>query len=157
MSEHMEERRKMKEGIKTAWAEGDLATLMRTAIENFMNILRGNGSPPMSFQTFLDQTGSFFDLYVSDTSRQEHLDYVGGKLTLQLDYDGSKAVDAIPIRLSADLYFQAADKQWIVKQKQGQVDSAWFIDWDTDERAVILQQAGKLEWSVEQPCSEGSV
>ena len=139
----------VKEIIRTAWREGDVLSLIRAGIESFMSVLYRSGSAPISFQRFLDHTGLLLDRYVSDTSRQEHMNYVGGRMVLQLDRGKHRAVGTIPIRLSADLYFQTADKQWIVKQKQGHVDSTRFTDWDTDETAVALQQIGTLEWSVE--------
>lgn len=151
MPQPEEERQKVKEDIKAALAEGDLVSLVRTGIDSFMNALFGNDSAPISFQKFLDHTGSFFDHYILDTSQQEHLNYVGGKMILQLGHGKRKAVDAIPIRLSADLYFQTADKQWIVKKKQGQVDSTRFTDWDTDKTAITLQRTGKVELSIDPP------
>ena len=134
MLEHMETCQKVKDGIK-----------------NLVSMLQGNSSAPISFQRFLEQTGLFFDHYILAVSHQESLDYVGGKMILQLEHGERKVVDGITIRLFADLYFQTADEQWIVKQKQGQVDSARFMDWDSDKTAIILQQAGKVELSIELP------
>lgn len=145
------DRRKVKEDIKAACAEGDLMALMYAGFESFLDVLFGDGSAPISFRKFLDHTGSFFDRFVLEASRKEHLDYIGGKMILQLDHSKRKVGDAIPIQLSADLYFQTADKQWIVKKKQGQVDSSRFTDWDTDTEAIKLQRTGKLELSIEPP------
>lgn len=136
--------------------EGYLVSLMRAGIEGFLHILCGMGSAQISFQRFLDQTGLFFDRYILDTSRQEGLSYIGGKMILRLDH-GNTVVGTIPIQLSADLYFQTANKQWLVKQKQGQVDSPRFTDWDTDATAIALQQTGTLEWSIEPPNTGESV
>lgn len=55
------------------------------------------------------------------------------------------------ILLSADLYFQTADKQWVVEKKQGQVSTERFRDWETDADAIKLQESGKLELSIEPP------
>lgn len=136
---------------------GALVSVIRTGIENFINVLRENGGAPISFQRFLAQTGLFLDRYILATSRQEGLNYVGGRMVLQLDHDEYEAVDAIPIRLLADLYFQTADGQWIVKQKQGQVSNTRFTDWDTDEMSAALQQTESLELSVEPPLKAGVV
>lgn len=145
------DRQKVKEDIKAACVEGDLKALMYAGFESFLDMLFGDNSAPISFRKFLDHTGSFFDRFVLETSRKEHLNYVGGKMILQLDHGKRKAGDAIPIQLFADLYFQTADKQWIVKKKQGQVDSSRFTDWDIDKEAIKLQQTGKLELSIEPP------
>ena len=124
---------------------------VRDGIQNLVSMLRRDGNVPISFQRFLEQTGLEFDRYILNTSRQEDLDYIGGKVILQLIPDQDKAVDTISIRLSAEFYFQTADERWIVKTKQGQVGSTRFTDWDTDMTAVTLQQTGTLEWSVEPP------
>lgn len=124
---------------------------VKESIKNLVNMLRRVVSIPISFQTFLKQTGLNFDHYILTISQQEGLNYIGGKMVLQLIHDQSRTVDSIPIRLSAELYFQTADKQWVVKQKQGQVDSTRFTDWDTNEMAAVLQQTGILEWSIESP------
>lgn len=142
---------KVKEDIKAACAEGDLMALMYAGFESFLNVLFGDGSAPISFRKFLDHTGSFFDRFVLETSREEHLSYVGGKMILQVDRGKRRTGDTVPIHLSADLYFRTMDKQWIVKKKQGQVDSSRFTDWDTDKEAIKLQQTGKLELSIEPP------
>lgn len=142
---------KVKAYIKAACAEGDPKALIYAGLESFLDILFGDGSAPISFRKFLDHTGSFFDRFILETSRKEHLNYVGGKMILQIDHGKHRTGDAIPIQLSAELYFQTADKQWIVKKKQGQVDSSRFTDWDADKEAIKLQQTGKLELSIEPP------
>lgn len=149
MSEHTEERQKIKEAIRTAWGENDLISLMCAGVRRLVSMIHENGSAPISFQSFLDHTGLFFDHYISDIGQQEHLDYVGGKMVLQLAHCQRGAVDVIPIRLSAELYFQTADKQWVIKHKRGQIDSTRFTDWNTNETAITLQRTGMLEWSIE--------
>ena len=149
MSKCTEECQSVKEVIRTAWGEHDLLSLMCAGVRRLVSMIHESGSIPISFQRFLDHTGLFFDHYISDIGQQEHLDYVGGKMVLQLAQCQCGAVDVIPIRLSADLYFQMVGRQWVIKQMQGQVDSTRFTDWDTDETAIILQRTGRLEWSIE--------
>lgn len=142
-----EQNKKIKENIKAAWAEGDLWGLACAGIDSFLNML-GN-STPISFQRFLEYTGVSFDKYILETAQKEHLKYVGGKMILELDRDTSTV--PVSIRLSADFYLQTTDKKWVVKKKNGMVESTRFSDWDTAPDAIKLRTTGKLELSIEPP------
>lgn len=147
MLQSEEQNKKSREAIKAAWAEGDLWGLACAGIDSFFNML-GN-SLPIPFQRFLEYTGVSFDKYIIETMEKERLTYVGGKLVLELD--GNAAAVPASIQLSADFYFQAQDKKWIVKKKNGRIESSRFSDWDTDSDAAQLRAAGKLELSIEPP------
>lgn len=151
MLQSEERRKKAQEDIKASWEDGDLVGLFRAGWDNFLNMLGGN--EPMPFQRFLDYTGSYFDKYIQKTSRREHLNYMGGKMFLQVNEDPNAA--PVTIQLSADFYFQTQDKQWIVKKKSGKVDSSRFIDWETDASAAQLRSSGKLQFSIDPPEGEG--
>lgn len=139
--------KKVKEDIKMAFAEGNLLALIRAGLYSLLDIL--SNPAPLAFQRFLEYTGSSFDKYILDTSKQENLKYVGGKMILSLGEDA--ATEPVPISLSADFYFQTPDKKWVVKKKSGNVDSSRFTDWDSDADAVTLRKTGKLELSIEPP------
>ena len=133
-----------KENIKAAWAEGDLLGIACAGIDSFLNMLIN--STPISFQQFLEYTGISFDKYILETVQKE---YVGGKMILEIDKDA--VVAPISIHLSADFYFQTSDKNWVVKKKNGKVESTRFSDWDTDSDSIKLRTAGRLELSIEPP------
>ncbi len=150
MSRSENEKQKLKEEIKTAWEENDLLGLVRAGIDGFLNML--GSCAPLSFKRFLEYTGVSFDKYILDVSRQEQLNYVGGKMFLETS--AAQPGQPVPIRLSADLYFQTQDRQWVVKQKSGKVDSSRFSDWDRDPAAVELMQTGRLELTLDPPQPE---
>lgn len=150
MLQSEKQNKKAKEEIKTAWNDGDIVGVLRAGIDSFFNLI-GN-SAPMSFQKFLEYTGISFDQYILNTSKQESLKYVGGKMILELGSSTDLAIT--PVRLSADFYFQTPDKKWVMKKKNGQVGSDRFTDWTTDTMALRLQADGKLELSIEPPEAE---
>ena len=145
-----EQNKKAKENIKAAWAEGDLLGLACAGIDSFLNML-GN-SAPIPFQRFLEYTGISFDKYILEVKQKEHLNFVGGKMTLKLDKD--LVSSPVLVLLAADFYFQTLDKKWVMKKKHGKVESSRFTDWDTDTEASKLRNAGKLELSIEPPEAE---
>lgn len=136
-----------KKNVKSAWEEGDLLKLLLAGVDNALDLLCGG--VPIPFQRFLEDTGAFFDRYVEEVGRMERLSFIGGKLTLTLDRPLKR--NTIPIALAADFYFQTADKKWVVKKKNGMVESSRFTDWTTDPEAVKLMTAGKMELAIEPP------
>ena len=136
-----------KKNVKSAWEEGDLLKLLLAGVDNALDLLCGG--VPIPFQRFLEDTGAFFDRYVEEVGRKERLRFIGGKLTLTLARPLKR--DTVPIALAADFYFQTADKKWVVKKKNGMVESSRFIDWTTDPEAVKLMTAGKMELAIEPP------
>ena len=137
----------VKEKVKSAWEEGDLLKLLLAGVDNALDLLCGG--VPIPFQRFLEDTGAFFDRYVEEVGRKERLRFIGGKLTLTLARTLKR--DTVPIALAADFYFQTADKKWVVKKKNGMVESSCFTDWTTDPEAVRLMTAGKMELAIEPP------
>lgn len=136
-----------KKNVKSAWEEGDLLKLLLAGVDNALDLLCGG--VPIPFQRFLEDTGAFFDRYVEEVGRKERLRFIGGKLTLTLDRPSKR--DTVPIALAADFYFQTADKKWVVKKKNGMVESSRFTNWTTDPEAVKLMTAGKMELAIEPP------
>lgn len=136
-----EQNRKTREEVKKAWAEGDLAAILKAGFDNFMSILFDN---PLSFDTFLDYTGQFFDEFIRKTTAEEHLRYVGGKIKFKLN--GPTCAD-----MTADFYFQTPGKQWVMKQKTGRVDRSRFSDWDTAPNLLRLRKDGALEFEIDAP------
>ena len=136
-----EQNRKTKEEVKKAWAEGDLTAMLRAGFENFMTILMDN---PMTFETFLQYTSQFLDQFILKTCAEEHLNYVGRKITF-------KMADLVSANMTADFYFQTADKQWVMKQKTGRVGRERFSDWETAPDLLRLRRDGKLEFPIDAP------
>ena len=139
--------RNAKEEIKAALRESDFTKLLSIGFAKFMDLICGDG--PMPFQKFLKYTGDYLDKCILDISRNRHLNYVGGKLILELERTEGDMPETI--LLFADFYFQTADKQWIVEKKQGKVSADRFRDWGTDPDAIKLQETGRSELSIEPP------
>ena len=110
-----------------------------------MNMLFGDA--PISFRRFLEDTSISFDKYIKEVSYREHLYYVGGKFTLELEK--LEPPKTAVVHLSADFYFQTRDKRWAVKKKTGKIDSSQFSNWDTDPEISELRNTGKMELSIE--------
>lgn len=143
----MLQKEKQGDQVKSAWEEGDMLKLLLAGVDNALDLLCGG--VPIPFQRFLEDTGAFFDRYVEEVGRKERLRFIGGKLTLTLARTLKR--DTVPIALAADFYFQTADKKWVVKKKNGMVESSRFTDWTTDPEAVKLMTAGKMELAIEPP------
>lgn len=137
-----------KQEIKKAWEEKDFVKLVGLGFSSFVDMLCNND--PVPFQNFLEHTGAFFDEYILEVGQQEHLNYVGGKMIMELEKVHTVSAPA-SICLSADLYFQTPSKQWVMKGKKGQVDSSHFTDWASDSDAIKLQETRRLELSIEPP------
>lgn len=138
-----EKRQTPKDRMKEAWSKGDLVGLLGAGMDNFLDVISNR---PISYQTFLRYTGQFLDKFIVDTCKQEHLAYIGGRLTLTIK-------DELPhvIQLCADFYFQNVDKQWILKKKEGQVDSNRLSDYDTAPELATLKEEKKLEYPIDTP------
>lgn len=141
-----EENKKAKKDIKSALAKGDRTGLFKAGIENFFNILCS--SKPLTFQQFIEYTGIFHDKFILDTCKQEHLNYVGGKMLIELERNNAEAV---PIQLCADFYFKKPNQEWVMKKRKGHINSSSITDWDTNEMAANLRKTGRIEFSIEMP------
>lgn len=138
---------KAKEELKAAWKDNNLAKLLYIGLAKFMDLVCGDG--PLPFQKFLKYTGDYFDQCILDISQKKQLNYVGGKMIMELKESNRDAPASV--LLSADLYFQTSDKQWVMEKKHGQISVDRFKDWDTDTDAIELQKNGRLELSIEPP------
>lgn len=145
-----EQRQKAKETIKAAWDEGDLVGVLAAGFDHFMQIVSNGVSMP--FAKFLEYTGISFDRFILETCKQKGLNYIGGTMVLKiaekpfLDKDLSD-----DIYLSADFYFQTAQKAWVMQKKRGHINSSRFSDWTVDPSALELQRTGELKLSIEPP------
>ena len=138
----------IKQRIKKAWAEGDLAAFMAAGLEAGLDLLNNFivniWDRPISYKNFLDYTEQLFDAFILETCRNEQLEFVGGKLFLTCKMSNA-------IALSADFYFQDTAKNWILKQKTGRLDSSRFSDWETEPELAVLRKTKKLEYPIEPP------
>jgi len=138
---------KRREELRKAWEELDIIKLISLGFASFMDLLCGEG--PIPFQKFLKYTGDFFDQYILDVMRKERLSYVGGKMVMELR-EARPNMPAV-VFLFAEFYFQNAARQWVMKQKKGEVSIDRFSDWNSDADALKLQESGRLELSIEPP------
>lgn len=98
----------------------------------------------VTFQTFLEYTSEYFDQYILDTSSQEHIKYVGGKLFLKLCH-------AQTVQFIAEFYFQDKDRKWIRKVKEERINGKRFTDWETNPDLTRLRKEGNVEFQIEPP------
>lgn len=98
----------------------------------------------ISFQDFLENTSTYFDSFIQDISRREHLKFIAGKFLMDKGRFTS-------IHLTAEFYFQDSTRQWILKKKEGDIDSSRFNDWKTAPELKQLQREKKLEFPIDPP------
>ncbi len=142
----MDEQKTVKERIKIAWIDGDIIGLLSASLESFVNTIF---ETPLSYQEFLEYTGEYLDHFILNACKQECLTYVGGKLTLTLA-PGFKGT----LQLHADFYFQNAEKQWILKKKDGMIDKKKIVDYNLVPELKRLKTEKKLEYPIDAPDKE---
>lgn len=136
---------KAKEVIRQKWEEGDMLGVLTAGFENFIAMLCDR---PTDFGHFMDSTGAFFDSFILETSRQEQLDFAGGKLKMELSSPET-------INLTADFYFRNQAQQWILKQKTGEIETERFKDLATSVDLKLLRERRTLEFPIEPPVQKG--
>lgn len=139
--EHKMDNAQAKEQIKQYWEKGDITGILQVGFESFLATVFDR---PLTFGKFLDYTGDFFDRFILETSAQEQLKFIAGKLHLEL-------TAPTQICLNADLYFQDHSQQWVLKQKTGGIDSSRFKDWETSADLKLLRERKKLELPIDSP------
>ncbi len=127
-----------KDSIKKAWYDKDILSMLLMGFDNFLKMLCER---PIRFQAFLDSTDRLFDEFILETTKQEKLKYVGGKLRLELTSPSS-------IHMTADFYFQNSAREWVLKKKEGDIDSSRISDWNGAKELEELKKAGKQEYSI---------
>lgn len=130
-----------KEKIKEYWAEGNIPAILQIGFDSFLDMIFEH---PLSFDTFLKRTGNAFDRFIIETCAQEPLNFVAGKLHMEM-------VSETEIRLGADFYFKDQAQQWVLKQKTGGITSSQFKDWETSVDLKILRERRKLELPIDPP------
>ena len=130
-----------REAIKKAWQEDDIMGLMLAGLDNFTKMICDR---PIRFKTFLDSTERLLDDFILETAKQERLKYIGGKLCLELTSPSS-------MHMTADFYFQNSAREWVLKKKEGDVDSSRISDWNRAKEIEALRKAGKQEYSIDPP------
>lgn len=133
-----------KSKIKAAWQEGDMISLVKEAGKLSFHFLLSKMDPTFSFQTFLSYTGSYFDHFILECCKEEALSYVGGTMVLALQSKDT-------IALHAKLYFQDEVQKWILKERNGMVETARFTDWDTSRALRQLKKTRQIELEIEPP------
>lgn len=130
-----------REAVKKAWQDEDILGLMLAGLDNFTKMICDR---PIRFKTFLDSTERLFDDFILETAEREKLHFVGGKLCLEL-------TSASSMHMTADFYFQNSAREWVLKKKEGDVDSSRISDWNRSREIEALRKAGKQEYSIDPP------
>jgi hypothetical protein len=125
--------------IKSAMKEiaGDLTTLFSTMLKR----VSGNET-----QKSLEQIGKYYekacDLLIIDAQKNESLNYISGKLNIEI-------TDDIHFICSTELYFQDANEQWKVKKvSSGQMLMRTHLTLDALNE---LKQCKKVSFEVLDP------
>lgn len=116
--------------------------IVRDEFNKFMNYIFIDNT--ILFQDFLERTSKYFDTFIQDISRKEQLNFIAGKFLMK---KGGSTV----IHLTAEFYFQNATQQWILKKKEGNIDSCRFDDWKKAPELKQLQREKKLEYAIDPP------
>lgn len=141
-----EQNQKSRDDIKKAISEGDVIKLFWSGVDNIVNKIFPKS---ITFDDFLDNTSDFLDKYIEDVIKNESLVCIGGKMTLKVGNRSDASV--VPIDMLSEIYFQNVDKEWIVKEKKGKINSKIFSDWKDNATVNKLLHDGKMELLIEPP------
>ena len=126
-----------------------VSKMVRSGIDS---VFRTIFEHPISFQTFLKDSGRSFDQFILDIGRREKLHYIAGKLILEFpDTSEGEPLDVPKVKMTADFYFQNLSKKWILKEKVIRVDRNSFSDWKEDPDLQELWEKGRLEYPINPP------
>lgn len=135
-------KQEQKEQIIQSIRDLDIMALLKNGFKSFISYICDDNQ--LTFAEFVEKTGELFDYTIEKISRDEQLDYVGGKMIMQL-------ASPAAIKLTADLYFQNAGGEWILKQMGGQIKTAQFSDWGTAEEFKTLRTNKTIDYSIDPP------
>lgn len=139
MAEH---RKRVKENKQETNIKDSIRSAVIDEFDRFMDLLFRNKT--ILFQDFLDNTSVYFDSFIQNTCKKEKLKFIAGKFLMQIE-------SPVKVHLIAEFYFQTTDQQWILKRKEGNIDSDHFTDWKTASELQQLQRECKLEFPIEPP------
>ncbi len=145
MKQNMSKEPSAKDSIRKAWNEGDLEKLLLAGYRSFGDWLQNVSKRPISFSMFLEHTGMYFDRLILAAEKKNNLRFISGKITLLLDESAEQ------IQMTADFYYQDADKKWILQQKKGSIPTDRFYDEEISPELQQLRQIGHLEFMIDPP------
>lgn len=119
----------------------DIVKEFKEAWGRLMSRLFGD---PISFQTFMDETGTFFDELILECQKEKQLAYKGGVLTLTLP-------SAREIILKAEMFYQNQDEEWIKQEFTNRLSKDFFNDWESSQYLQQLSADKKLELDIDPP------
>lgn len=135
------ENEKVQAEIRRRWEANDIFGVLREGFHNFMRMLTDR---PRPIQNFLDDTGKFFDAFISDCSKNESIRFIGGTMEIMLE-------EQKMIHLQAKFYFQNDKKEWILKTREGAMSTECFSDWGTAPELICLHDKGRIEFPIDPP------
>lgn len=147
------------------WDDHELSERIKAGLDRFLSLVFEGHPVPLA--DFLDSSEEYFDNYIVDTSREEHLSFVGGKLIFTpkaasvgrstpslfgfRQGTARRSASSIQIEITANLYFQDAQKEWVMKTVQGHIASDSIRDWETAPELEDLRRGQPIEFPIEPP------
>ncbi len=143
----------------------ELSNRIMAGLDRFLSLVfEGH---PVTLAAFLDSSEKYFDSYIVEASQKEHLSFVGGKLiftpkpvspghsasslsNFQRAANGHTALSC-RVEITANLYFQDAQKNWVMKTVQGHTSSDSISDWDTAPELEELRKGKPIEFPIDPP------
>lgn len=146
-------------------SDRELSEFIIEGVDRFLSrVFEGH---PILLADFLDSSEEYFDNYIIDTSQNEQLSFAGGKLILTPTPVSDRrsaptlfgfrqktirrSTSSIPIEVTANLYFQDTQKNWVKKTVQGHIASDSIRDWDTAPELKDLRNGSPIEFSIVPP------
>lgn len=145
--------------------DGELAERIMAGLDRFLSTVFARHPIPLA--DFLDSSEKYFDDLIIETSENEHLHFIGGKLIFTPEGNSSKAPgqslfglgresgrrasSSCQVQITANLYFQNAQKDWIMKTVQGHTTSTSIKDWDTAPELAELRKGDPIEFPIDSP------
>ena len=143
----------------------NIANRIRAEMERFLSYVFAGRS--LSLADFLDSSGEYFDRFVIETRQKEQLTFVGGKLILTPESAPGKVASKnsarmrreVPknysgpcsIQITANLYFQDTEKEWVMKTVQKHITSDSIKDWDAAPELEELRAGNAIEFPIDPP------
>ena len=123
----------------------EIEETLESAIIAFLRKLFKAFNIQCTFEEFLRKTSEYLDKIILTKERRNNLDYVGGKISFNLNVKGDY------VKMSSKLYFRNEAEEWIVQESSNNVKKTRFSDWDKDEDLKKIEAGETLELDIIHP------
>ena len=123
----------------------EIEETLDSAIITFLRKLFKAFNVQCTFEEFLRKTSEYLDEIILKRERRNNLDYVGGKISFNLNVKGDY------VKMSSKLYFRNDKEEWIVQESSNSVKKSRFSDWDKDEDLKKIEAGETVELDIIHP------